>query len=46
MEYLHAYGAFDDMPYQMFLDELDKHYPHLTKNPRFVTDELIYDFRK
>src|SRR5215203_2803245 len=30
MEYLHDYGAFDDMPYQMFLDELDKHYPHLT----------------
>ncbi len=46
MEYLHDYGAFDDMPYQMFLDELDKHYPHLTQNPRFVTDELIYDFRK
>ena len=46
MEYLHDYGAFDDMPYEMFLDELDKHYPHLTKNPRFVTDDLIYDFRK
>lgn len=46
MEYLHDYGAFDDMPYEMFLEELDKHYPHLTNNPRFVTDELIYDFRK
>jgi len=46
MEYLHDYGAFDDMPYQMFLDELDKHYPHITNNPRFVTDGLIYDFRK
>jgi hypothetical protein len=46
MEYLHDYGAFDDMPYQMFLDELDKHYPHLTNNPRFVSDELIYDFRQ
>jgi len=46
MEYLHDYGAFDDMPYQMFLDELDRHYPHITNNPRFVTDELIYDFRK
>jgi hypothetical protein len=46
MEYLHDYGAFDDMPYQMFLDELDKHYPHLTSNPRFVTDGLVYDFRK
>jgi len=46
MEYLHDYGAFDDMPYETFLDELDKHYPHLTGNPRFVTDELVYDFRK
>jgi hypothetical protein len=46
MEYLHDYGAFDDMPYEMFLDELDKHYPHLTDNPRFVTDGLVYDFRK
>ena len=46
MEYLHDYGAFDDLPYQMFLDELDKHYPHLTNNPRFVTEELVYDFRK
>jgi len=46
MEYLHDYGAFEDMPYQMFLDELEKHYPHITNNPRFVTDGLIYDFRK
>lgn len=46
MEYLHDYGAFDDMPYEMFLDELDKHYPHLTGNPRFVTEDLVYDFRR
>lgn len=46
MEYLHDYGAFDDMPYEMFLVELDKHYPHLTNNPRFVTSDLVYDFRK
>lgn len=46
MEYMHDYGAFDDMPYEMFLDELEKHYPHLTNNPRFVTDELVYDFRR
>lgn len=46
MEYLHDYGAFDDMPYETFLDELDKHYPHLTGNSRFVTDELVYDFRR
>lgn len=46
MEYLHDYGAFDDLPYQMFLDELDRHYPHITNNPRFVTDGMVYDFRK
>jgi transglutaminase-like putative cysteine protease len=46
MEYLHDYGAFDDMPYQMLLDELDRHYPHITNNPRFVTEELVYDFKK
>jgi hypothetical protein len=46
MEYLHDYGAFPDVPYEMFLDELDKHYPHLTNNPRFVTEELVYDFRR
>ena len=46
MEYLHDYGAFSDMPYELYLDELDKHYPHLTKNPRFLKDELVYDFRR
>ena len=46
MEYLHDYGAFEDMPYELFLDELEKHYPHLTNNPRFVSEDLIYDFRK
>jgi hypothetical protein len=46
MEYLYDYGPFDDMPYDLFLDELDKHYPHITGNPRFVTEGLVYDFRK
>lgn len=46
MEYLHDYGAFDDLPYDLYLEELDKHYPHLTNNPRFVTEELVYDFRR
>lgn len=29
MEYLHDYGTFDDVPYELFIDELLKHYPHL-----------------
>jgi len=30
MEYLHQYGHFGDIPYEFFMGELIKHYPHLT----------------
>ena len=29
MEYLHDYGTFDDVPYDLFISELKSHYPHL-----------------
>ena len=29
MEYLHEYGQFDDLPYDLFAYELELHYPHL-----------------
>lgn len=29
MEYLHDYGNFEDVPYELFISELIKHYPHL-----------------
>ena len=29
MEYLHDYGTFDDVPYNLFISELKSHYPHL-----------------
>ncbi|MCX2743100.1 transglutaminase-like domain-containing protein [Mangrovivirga sp. M17] len=29
MEYLHDYGTFQDIPYQLMISELAKHYPHL-----------------
>lgn len=29
MNYLHEYGQFDDFPYQLFVEELKIHYPHL-----------------
>ena len=32
MEYLHDYGNFDDVPYDLFISELKKHYPHLFEN--------------
>lgn len=30
MEYLHDYGVFADVPYELFMSELRKHYAHLT----------------
>lgn len=29
MEYLQVHGSFDDLPYEMYLEELAKAYPHL-----------------
>ncbi len=29
MKYVHEYGQFDDMPYDLFVSELKLHYPHL-----------------
>lgn len=29
MEYLHDYGTFSDVPYDLFISELNEHYPHL-----------------
>ena len=30
MEYLYDYGTYADVPYELFISELLKHYPHLT----------------
>ena len=46
MEYLHDYGAFADLPYQLYLDELRKHYPHIFENQIYTNGDLIYDFTK
>ncbi len=46
MEYLHDYGAFSDLPYEMYLDELNKHYPHIFGNEKYSKEGLIYDFRR
>jgi transglutaminase-like putative cysteine protease len=32
MEYLHDYGLFHDIPYELFVSELKFHYPHLFEN--------------
>ncbi len=46
MAYLHDYGAFADLPYQLYLDELQKHYPHIFENDKYTNGDLIYDFTK
>ncbi len=46
MEYLHDYGAFDDLPYHLYLDELKKHYPHIFDDAKYTNGDLIYDFTK
>lgn len=46
MEYLHDYGAFSDLPYEMYLDELNKHYPHIFGNEKYAKEDLVYDFRR
>jgi transglutaminase-like putative cysteine protease len=46
MEYLHDYGAFADLPYELYLSELNKHYPHIFGNENYTNGDLIYDFTK
>lgn len=35
MEYLYDYGNFDDVPYELFISELIKHYPHLFEEKKW-----------
>jgi len=46
MEYLHDYGAFSDLPYETYLEELNKHYPHIFDNDSYSNGDLIFDFRQ
>lgn len=46
MTYLHDYGFFDDLPYQLYLQELKEHYPHIFGNEKYTDGDLIYDFTK
>jgi transglutaminase-like putative cysteine protease len=46
MEYLHDYGAFADLPYELYLEELGKHYPHVFDNKEYTSGDLVYDFTK
>ena len=46
MNYLHEYGDFADLPYQLYLDELKKHYPHIFGNGKYTNGDMVYDFTK
>jgi transglutaminase-like putative cysteine protease len=46
MTYLHDYGFFSDLPYELYLEELKKHYPHIFDNQDYTNGNLIYDFTK
>ncbi len=46
MSYLHDYGAFDDLPYDLYLQELQAHYPHIFDNEKYTSGDLVYDFTK
>lgn len=42
MEYLDDYGTFADIPVDLYLSELEAHYPHLFKYKRFETEEFFF----
>lgn len=46
MQYLHDYGAFEDLPYKLYLSELKKHYPHIFDDKKYMNGDLVYNFTK
>lgn len=46
MEYIHEYGSFSDLPYEMYLEELNKHYSHVFEGEKYSKGDLVFDFRQ
>jgi hypothetical protein len=45
MEYLHFYGEFSDIPFELMHDEMRKYYPHLfEKINNSRTFSFIHDY--
>jgi transglutaminase-like putative cysteine protease len=42
MEYLHDYGTFDDLPHELYLSELQEHYPHLFKYQEYESGDFYF----
>jgi len=38
MEYLHDYGVFNDLPYDFYISELERHYPHIFTQKEYHQD--------
>jgi hypothetical protein len=43
MEYLHDYGNFEDMPYDLAISEFIKHYPHIFDSKEYMSENLVYN---
>lgn len=41
MEYLHDYGTYNDIPYQLFICELKLHYPHMFQKHENDREKII-----
>lgn len=46
MEYLHSYGDFADLPYQLAISEFIKHYPHIFESKDYMSEDLVYNLGK
>lgn len=43
MEYVHFYGEFSEIPFELMHHEMKKYYPHLIQNP-IITKEFSFQF--
>ena len=44
MEYLHYYGHFNDIPRDLFIAELEKHYPHVFGKDNTLGERYVFEF--
>ncbi|HAS47048.1 MAG TPA: transglutaminase [Microscillaceae bacterium] len=43
LKYVHQYGSFADLPYDLYISELRKHYPHLFKMVDAANEPFSFD---
>lgn len=42
MEYIHEYGDFDDLPRDLYISELESHYPHIFEQDRYEGEDYFF----